>query len=100
MTRAARAAYWLLPIAFCLAVYWLGIRTWFVQDDFAWLSLRLHIFDFKSLLQALFAPQAQGTIRPFSERGFFLLFSDLFGLRALPYRLFVFFDQALNVVLV
>lgn len=103
MTRAARAArilYWLLPILFCIAIYWRGMRIWFAQDDFAWLNLRNHVTDFRSFLWALFAPLAQGTIRPFSERGFFMLFSWLFGLRALPYRLFVFLNQFLNIVLV
>lgn len=99
MTRAARAAYWLTPIAFCIALYWLGIRIWFSQDDFAWLGLRSQVTDFSSLMNALFAPRAQGTIRPFTDRGFFLLFSYFFGLRALPYRLFVFLNQFLNIVL-
>jgi hypothetical protein len=100
MTRALRAAYWLGPIAFCVALYWLGLRIWFAQDDFAWLNLRNHVTDFRSFLWAMFAPLAQGTIRPWSERGFFMVFSYLFGLRALPYRTFVFLNQFLNVVLV
>lgn len=103
MSRAARAArifYWLLPIAFCLAIYWRGVRIWFAQDDFAWLNLRNHVTDFHSFLWAMFAPLAQGTIRPFSERGFFMLFSYFFGLRALPYRIFIFLNQFLNIALV
>jgi 4-amino-4-deoxy-L-arabinose transferase-like glycosyltransferase len=43
---------------------------------------------------------SQGTVRPLSERGFFMLFSYLFGLHALPYRIFVFLNQFLNIVLV
>jgi hypothetical protein len=103
MTRAARAVrilYWLLPIVFCIALYRRGIRIWFAQDDFAWLNLRNQVTDFRSFLWAMFAPLAQGTIRPFSERGFFMLFSYLFGLHALPFRLFVFLNQFLNIVLV
>jgi hypothetical protein len=100
MTRALRTAYWLGPIAFCVALYWLGLRIWFAQDDFAWLNLRNHVTDLRSFLWAMFAPLAQGTIRPWSERGFFMAFSYLFGLRALPYRTFVFLNQFLNVVLV
>jgi hypothetical protein len=100
MTRALRAAYWLSPIAFCVALYWLGLRIWFAQDDFAWLNLRNRVTDFHSFLWAMFAPLAQGTVRPWSERGFFMAFSYLFGLRALPYRTFVFLNQFLNIVLV
>jgi hypothetical protein len=100
MTRALRAAYWLGPIAFCIALYWLGLRIWFAQDDFAWLNLRNHVTDVRSFFWAMFAPLAQGTIRPWSERGFFMAFSYLFGLRALPYRTFVFLNQFLNIVLV
>lgn len=100
MTRALRAAYWVGPAAFCVALYWLGLRIWFAQDDFAWLNLRNHVTDFHSFLWAMFAPLAQGTVRTWSERGFFMAFSYLFGLRALPYRAFVFLNQFLNVVLV
>ena len=100
MTRALRAAYWLSPIAFCVALYWLGLRIWFEQDDFAWLNLRNRVTDFHSFLWAMFAPLAQGTVRPWSERGFFMAFSYLFGLRALPYRVFVFLNQFLNIALV
>jgi hypothetical protein len=97
--RTARVLYWLVPIAFCIALYWRGMRIWFAQDDFAWLGLRIHVTDFRSFLWAMFTPLAQGTIRPFSERGFFMLFSYFFGLRALPFRLFVFLNQFVNIVL-
>jgi hypothetical protein len=99
VTRASRALYWLAPIAFCIAIYWVGLRIWFWQDDFAWLNLRNHVTGFRSFLWALFAPLAQGTIRPLSERGFFMVFSHFFGLRALPYRLFVFLNQFVNIAL-
>lgn len=102
MTRAQRLArilYWLIPIAFFFAIYWRGVRIWFSQDDFAWLNLRNHVTDFRSFLWAMFTPLAQGTIRPFSERGFFMLFSYFFGLRALPYRVFIFLNQTINIVL-
>lgn len=100
MTRALRAAYWLSPLVFCIALYWLGMRIWFAQDDFAWLTLRNHVTDLHSFWWAMFAPLAQGTIRPWSERGFFMAFSYLFGLRALPYRLFVFLNEFANIILV
>lgn len=100
MRRAVRLIYWVLPIVFCVWLYWLGMRIWFTKDDFAWLGLRIHVQDFRSFLWAMFNPFAQGTIRPWSERGFFMLFSYFFGMRALPYRLFVFLNQFVNVVLV
>ena len=100
MRRAVRILYWLLPILFCIWLYWLGARIWFSKDDFAWLNLKNHVTDFRSFLWAMFHPFAQGTIRPWSERGFFMLFSWFFGLRALPYRLFVFLNQFINIILV
>jgi hypothetical protein len=99
MTRALRVSFWLIPIVLCFELYRLGIRTWFSQDDFAWLGLRLEVRDFKTFLAAMFEPKAQGTIRPWSERGFFMLFSYLFGMHALPYRIFVFCNQCLNLIL-
>ena len=99
MTRTARAAFWLVPSVVCLALYWYGLTGWFFQDDFAWLGLRLQVWDFDSLMRALFAPMAQGTIRPLSERGFFLLYSYLFGLDALPYRITVFATMFANLAL-
>ncbi len=48
----------------------------------------------------MFEPAAQGTIRFWSERGFFLLFEKLFGLDSLPFRLWVFFTMAANLALI
>ncbi|MBM3745004.1 MAG: hypothetical protein FJW34_04320 [Acidobacteria bacterium] len=93
MSRAWRAAGWLAPPLFCLWLYWLGLKTWFYQDDFAWLHLRLEIHSPKDWWAALFAPMAQGTIRPWSERAFFTGFSALFGVDALPFRIWVFLTQ-------
>lgn len=100
MSRTLRIIYWAAPVAIFLALYWIGLKTWFWQDDFAWLGLRLEVHDWHSFFTAMFAPKAEGTIRPWSERGFFMLFSYLFGLHALPYRVFVFANQCLNIVLV
>ena len=100
MKRAQSAWYWALPPLFCTWLYWYGIRAWFQADDFAWLALKLDISDWPTLLNALFGPRAQGTIRPWSERAFFLVFYSLFDLDALPFRIWVFFTQALNLVLV
>src|SRR5579872_6677629 len=99
MIRLSRTAYWLAPMVFCLALYWTGLQAWFAEDDFAWLNLRNHVVDFHSFLWAMFAPLAQGTIRPLSERGFFMLFSYLFHLHPLPYHIFVFLNQFLNIAL-
>lgn len=98
--RAAAAAYWTAPQLICLAVYWLGLLTWFHQDDFAWLGLRLSVHDWPTFWRALFAPMAQGTIRPLSERVFFMAFEGAFGLQPLPFRICVFLTQFVNLALV
>jgi len=99
MSRAWRAATWIAPPLFCLWVYWLGLKTWFYQDDFAWLHLRFEIPERVSFWTALFAPMAQGTIRPLSERAFFMGFSALFGVDALPFRIWVFLTQFASLAL-
>ena len=93
-------AYWLAPPLLCLAIYGRGLLAWFQADDFAWLALRLQVHDWRTLMHALFAPMAQGSIRPLSERGFFLVFESLFGVNALPFRIWVFLTQFANLVLV
>ena len=80
MGRIPSIAYWLVPPVFCLLIYWPGLLVWFQQDDFVWLGLRRELSQGSDLWRLLFAPMGQGSIRPFSERGFFLLFSTLFGL--------------------
>jgi hypothetical protein len=97
--RAARAASWIVPPLFCLWVYWLGLKTWFYQDDFAWLHLRLEVPQRVSFWSALFSPMAQGTIRPWSERAFFMGFSALFGLDPLPMRIWVFLTHCGSLIL-
>lgn len=84
-----RAAYFLPAPLLCLIVFWRVPLTWFSNDDFAWLGLPLEVHGARSLLEILFTPKAQGTVRVFSERLFFLTFSSLFGLHAMPYHLFV-----------
>ncbi len=94
MTPALRAgAAWVLPPIFSLALYWPGLQAWFQQDDFAWLGLHLSIHQPADFWRALFAPMAQGTIRPLSERAFFLAFHAMFGMDALPFRIAVFATQ-------
>ena len=99
MKRAAGAAFWTIPPLVCLAVYWPIFRIWFQQDDFAWLGLGLSIHGFGDLLRSLFAPMAQGTIRPLSERAFFLVLSGIFGIDPLPFRVVVVATQISNLVL-
>ena len=98
--RWARSAYWMVPPLVCLAVYWYGLKAWFQQDDFAWLGLGRDIGAGLSPWEALFAPMAQGTIRPWSERLFFLVFHGLFGMDPLPFRVWVFLTQWANLALV
>src|SRR5262249_48143952 len=100
MTPAWRRASWALPPLFCLIFYWYGLKCWFRQDDFAWLGLTAQVHSFRDLCHALFAPLAQGTIRPLSERAFFMGLYTLFGLDALPFRIVVFLTQIANLTLI
>src|SRR5580693_1776333 len=99
MTRARQAAWWLAPSLLCLLLYWRGFTAWFRADDFAWLGVGLYIRNFHDFLAAMFSPQAQGTIRPWSERAFFMAGFGLFGLDALPFRLVIFATQFANLAL-
>lgn len=97
---ASSIAYWLTPSLVCLAVHWYCFQSWFRADDFAWLGLAGTVHSFPDLLHALFWPQAQGTIRPLSERAFFMTGWELFGLSVLPYRLLIFATEFADLVLV
>lgn len=99
MRRAARWLYWLTPMLFCIVLYWLGLMSWFSEDDFAWLNLRNHVTDFHTFLWAMFAPLAQGTIRPLSERAFFMTFTYFFGLHARAYHEWIFANQLADIAL-
>ncbi|MCP5114011.1 MAG: hypothetical protein GY953_24520 [bacterium] len=99
MKRALGAAWWALPIGFCFTFYWQGLWIWFYQDDFAWLNLSLRLDQGHGLGALLFAPEAQGTIRPWSERGFFLLFHHLFGLDAFPFRVWIYLTVGADLLL-
>jgi len=100
MRRAAQIAYWAAPSLFCLAVYWLGLKVWFQQDDFAWLTLNDQLAHPSDLWPLLFSPQAQGTVRVLSERLYFIVLDSVFGLNALPFRLVAFATQFANLILV
>ncbi len=77
-----------------------GLDCWFLADDFAWLGLIRQVFTPHDLVRVLFEPAAQGTVRPWSERGFFLLFEYLFGLDDLPFRIMAFATMGVNLLLV
>jgi hypothetical protein len=83
-------ACWGLPAVVCLAVYWYGLRSWFLGDDFVWLGIQDRIQAGSSFWYEIFHPAQHGTFRPLSERLFFLVFHWAFGLHALPYRVCVF----------
>lgn len=99
MRQARTAAYWTIPALICLATHWRGFEAWFRSDDFAWLSLYGQIHNFHGLMSALFRPEAQGTIRPWSERAFFIAGNGLFGLNSLPYRVVIFATQFVALAL-
>jgi len=84
---------------FCTLLYKYTLRAWFQADDFAWLGLRLQVHNQSDFWHAIFAPMAGGSIRPLSERAFFLLFYSLFGIHALPYRIAVYVTQMAVIVL-
>ncbi len=96
---ARRALAYAAPCLLCLLLYWQGFTAWFRADDFAWLGAGLDVNSFHDLLVALFAPQAQGTIRPLSERAFFMAGFALFGLDALPFKIVVFTTQFAALIL-
>ena len=91
--------YLAVPMLFCLAVHWLALKTWFVGDDFAWLSLAPEIRKYNDWLEVLFGPRAQGTVRTLSERAYFLGLGWLFGLNPLPFRIWAFLTQFANLAL-
>jgi hypothetical protein len=70
------------------------------MDDFAWLGLHTLVHDWDSFLDAVFRPMAQGTVRPISERLFFLSFWQFFGMEALPYRALVFLTAFADAILI
>ncbi|MDQ6759896.1 MAG: hypothetical protein M3Z32_08535 [Acidobacteriota bacterium] len=99
-SRATRLAYYGVPMLFCVAVHWIALKTWFYGDDFAWLGLRFEIHSPHDLWDVLFGVRAQGTIRTISERLYFLSFSSLFGMNAVPLRMWAFLTQFANITLV
>lgn len=99
MSRTLRAALWLAPFLAYAWLYWYGARAWFQQDDFAWLSQNQNLHGLRDWLIALFEPRAQGTIRPWSERLFFLLNYRFFGMNPMPFHAWVIGTMVLNIAL-
>jgi hypothetical protein len=101
MRRLSWRDAWLVVPALALTAWldWHGLKSWFQQDDFAWLSLGGRIHSFHDLLDALFRPAAQGTVRVFSERASFLLLERWFGLDHRPFHLLGLATHALNLAL-
>src|SRR5262249_12015282 len=97
---AWRYASWLAAPLFCVAFYWRGLGCWFRQDDFAWLQLTQQVHGWGDFWRVMFTPLAQGTIRPLSERAFFMGLYTLFGLDAAPFRIAVFLTQIANLTLI
>ncbi|MBE0659463.1 MAG: hypothetical protein IH602_17345, partial [Bryobacteraceae bacterium] len=91
--RLGRWCPWIVPPVLLLIVYADGLQGWFQQDDFAWL-LQWRLFNsWSDLPGLLFTPQAQGTIRPWSERAFFLAGYGLFGMDPRPMHALVALTQ-------
>lgn len=99
MLAARRYGWRVLPLLLLLALYWAGLTTWFYQDDFGWLNLRHDVHSFLDLGPALFAPKAHGNIRPLGENAYFLVFSSLFGVDPLPFRIWAFATQMASLAL-
>jgi hypothetical protein len=88
-----------LPLLVLLGFYWPGLTNWFYQDDFGWLNLPRDVHTFGDLGHALLAPKAHGNMRPLGENTYFLVFGSLFGVNALPFRIWAFATQMASLVL-
>lgn len=88
---------WALACAACVAIFFDAFNTWFLMDDFAWLGLRQEIASPGNGWRLLFEPRAQGTVRLFSERLYFVLISGIFGVDPLPFRICAFAVQFANL---
>lgn len=93
-------AFYGVPIAILLIIYWPGLTGWFMMDDFAWLGLPLEIHRWTDVFGSLFRPEAQGTVRVLSDRAFFLVLTSLFGINVVPFKICMAVTAAADVVLV
>ena len=99
MLRFRQYAWRVLPLVLLLALYWPGLTNWFYQDDFGWLNIRREVHSVADLGPALFAPRAHGNMRWLGENAYFLGISSLFGVDALPFRIWAFATQIANLLL-
>jgi len=99
MTRFRRYAWRALPLLLLLALYWPGLTNWFYQDDFGWLNIRREVHSIADLGPALFAPRAHGNMRWLGDNAYFLGLSSLFGVDALPFRIWAFATQMASLLL-
>ena len=90
MRRSTHIVFSLIPILCAVTLYWYAFQTWFQNDDFAWLGLGLELRQPRDLVRILFSPMAQGTIRPLSERLYFLAFAKLSWLDPRPFHAWCF----------
>lgn len=97
--RLARIAWWAAAPLACLFLYRYGLMTWFHQDDFAWLGQADWAQTWRDWLEVLLLPRAQGTIRPLSERLYFIALRGMFGLDPLPFRVVAFATQLASLAL-
>jgi hypothetical protein len=87
----AQSVLWLaVPPLFLAWLYSRSFRIWFREDDFPLLGWVRQTQSFHDFLGLFYAPYAQGTIRPLSERLPFLIAWNLFGEDCVPLRIFVF----------
>jgi hypothetical protein len=98
--RWIRAAYWLTGPMIFIIVFWRAPFVWFATDDFAWLSFSRQVHGISDLGYVLFHPEAQGTVRVFSERLYFLVLSNIFGITVWPFRLVTLGTWLLNLALI
>jgi len=80
-------------------VHQFALKTWFFQDDFAWLGLRLGVNSPHDLVLALFSPKTEGTVGTLSERLYFLISPSLFGLNVVPFKVWTFLTELANIAL-
>jgi hypothetical protein len=99
MLRVRQYALSVAPLALLLALYWPGLTNWFYQDDFGWLNIGQGVHSAAELWPVLFAPKAHGNMRALGDNAYFLVFSSLFGLNALPFRIWVFAVQMASLLL-
>lgn len=82
--RLPRPLQWSIPGIVSVLVFLPALTVWFQADDFAWLAFIRRLGGFSSapdgIFHTLFSPQAQGTIRAWSERLPFLLFDETWWL--------------------